>query len=91
MSRVGEDGFLPYRLALATISAMKVSFLYVGWPSQEKKSPGNAETIPWRRFRSGPVHHRRRGQKVPRRARFVRIVVRYLECREMAHSGKERP
>ena len=60
-------------------------------PAARHEGRGNAETIPWRRFRSGPVHHRRRGQKVPRRARFVRIVVRYLECREMAHSGKERP
>ena len=45
MSRVGEDGFLPYRLALATISAVKVSFLYVGRPSQApgKEWPGKEE------------------------------------------------
>ncbi|EJK53788.1 hypothetical protein THAOC_26699, partial [Thalassiosira oceanica] len=38
--RVDEDGFLRYRLAVETILAVKVSFLYVGRHNQEKKGPG---------------------------------------------------
>ena len=36
---VDEDGFLRYRLAVETILAVKVSFLYVGRHNQEKKGP----------------------------------------------------
>ena len=39
---VDEDGFLRYRLAVETILAVKVSFLYVGRHNQEKKGPKTA-------------------------------------------------
>ena len=46
--RVDEDGFLRYRLAVETILAVKVSFLYVGRHNQEKKDPTDAwEQVYW--------------------------------------------
>ncbi|EJK62031.1 hypothetical protein THAOC_17373 [Thalassiosira oceanica] len=42
--RVDEDRFLRYRLAVETILAVKVSFLYVGRHNQEKKGP---IALPW--------------------------------------------
>ncbi|EJK52824.1 hypothetical protein THAOC_27867 [Thalassiosira oceanica] len=38
-TRVGKDGFLLYRLAVGTILAVKVSFLYGRRHNQEKKGP----------------------------------------------------
>ncbi|EJK54356.1 hypothetical protein THAOC_26024, partial [Thalassiosira oceanica] len=46
-TRVGKDGFLLYRLAVGTILAVKVSFLYGRRHNQEKKGPmGSWHDIP---------------------------------------------
>ena len=45
-------------------------------------------TILWQRFRSGPVIIAKEAKRCLDEVCFVRTVVRYLECRKMAHSGK---